>query len=295
MPSSRPADQSSGYKDKRTNKDRILIPDKESIAMKPCLLKIIIIPCATVGLLLLTLSTIFGATQSGANSPGALFTAANAAYAKRHYQRAIALYQKIDTQGYQSGPLLFNLGNAYYKTGATGRAVLYYEKARRLMPRDADLQANLAYALKNVNEGALPWQNRLWEQVVSCLTPEQSWTYASLTLFCLAGLVILVILKPQKLSDWKPWPQAALALTSFGFAILLTLAVSVEIDRSHIYAVAVKEGGAARFEPDAKATLHFVLPEGARIRILERRGGWSLAQRRDGARGWVANPYLKQI
>jgi tetratricopeptide (TPR) repeat protein len=244
--------------------------------------------------LLLTLATVCTA-QTDADNPKALFTAANAAYAKRHYQRAIALYQKIDTQGYQSGPLFFNLGNAYYKTGAIGRAVLYYEKARRLMPRDADLQANLTYALKNVNEGAPSWQNRLWEQAVFCLTPEQSWAYASLTLFCLAGLVILVILKPQKLADGKPWLQAALALFTCGFAILLSLAICIEIDRFQTYAVTTKEGGAARFEPDAKAALHFVLPEGARIRILERRGAWSLAQRRDGARGWVANSYWEKI
>ena len=29
-----------------------------------------------------------------------------------------------------------NLGNAYFKTGQKGRAILNYERARRLMPQD---------------------------------------------------------------------------------------------------------------------------------------------------------------
>jgi tetratricopeptide (TPR) repeat protein len=262
--------------------------------MKSRSTKTIITICAAVGMLILTLSTLCTA-QPTPNDPKATFAAAGAAYAKGRYPQAIALYQQITAQGYESGPLYYNLGNAYYKTGAVGQAVLYYEKARRLSPGDADLQANLAYALKNVNEGAQTWQNRFWEKTVTRLTLEQGWVAASLCFLILAGLIILVILKPEQLNHGKPWLRIALTLDALCLVILLSLTICTEIDHSRRYAVAIKDGGQARFEPNPQATLHFVLPEGARLQILEQKTGWSLVQRRDGVRGWVQAGYLKTI
>jgi tetratricopeptide (TPR) repeat protein len=262
--------------------------------MKSRSIRVIMKIFATVSLLLLTLPSICAAKPK-ANNPKATFAAADAAYAKGEYQQAIALYQKLTAQGYQSGPLYYNLGNAYYKTRATGQAVLYYEKARRLSPGDADLQANLAYALRNVNEGAQTWQNQFWEKAVSSLTLEQAWLYASICFFMLAGLLILLILSPKKISHWKPWFPIVLSLSAVCLAALLSLAFCTEIDRSRTYAVAIHEGGQARFEPNSQATLHFVLPEGARIQILAQKTGWSLVQRRDGVRGWVNSRYLEKI
>ncbi|MGD9155014.1 MAG: tetratricopeptide repeat protein [Bacillota bacterium] len=265
--------------------------------MKPRFTKSLIKIGAAVCLLLLTLFAISpaNAATNSANDPKAIFAAANSAYAKGHYRQAIKLYQRITSQGYQSGPLYYNLGNAYYKTGDAGQAVLYYEKAKRLSPGDADLRANLAYALQNVNEGASTWQNRLWETAVGSLTLEQSWIGASICFFILAGLLILVILKPERREQWKPWSQIFLVLAGLSFIALLSLAVCTGIDRSRTYTVAIKDGGRARFEPNAQATLHFVLPEGARTQILERKSGWSLVQRRDGVRGWVNDEYLEKI
>jgi hypothetical protein len=265
--------------------------------MKPRFTKLIIIICTAVCLLLQTLpvNSSAKAATNAASDPKAIFATANSAYAKGHYQQAIKLYQQITSQGYQSGPLYYNLGNAYYKTGATGQAVLYYEKAKRLFPGDADLRANLAYALQNVNEGASTWQNRIWETAVGSLTLEQGWSAASICFFILAGLLISVILKPERREQWKPWFQITLSLVAIALVIFCSLAVCTGIDQSRTYAVAIKDGGQARFEPNSQATLYFVLPEGARIQILEHKSGWSLVQRRDGARGWVNDAYLKNF
>jgi tetratricopeptide (TPR) repeat protein len=244
--------------------------------------------------LLLTLPSICPA-KSNAGDCNALFAAANAAYTKGQYAKAISRYQQILAQGYHSGPLYYNLGNAYFKSGASGQAVLYYEKAKRLIPGDADLQANLSYALNHVNEGALTWQNRLWETAVFSFNLEQIWIYASIALFGLAALLCLVILTPEKLTAWKPWPQVLLALTSICLITLLSLAICTGVDRSRTYAVTVKNGGDVRFEPNPQATVHFNLSEGARVRVLERKAGWSLVGRRDGVRGWVPNRYLETI
>jgi tetratricopeptide (TPR) repeat protein len=76
------------------------------------------------------------------------FQKANQLFQDKDYAGAIQLYQQILTQGKESAPLYFNLGNAYFKDGDLGRAILYYLKAQRLDPSDDDIKANLDFARK---------------------------------------------------------------------------------------------------------------------------------------------------
>lgn len=74
------------------------------------------------------------------------FRMANKFYEEKDFGSAIRLYESIIRQGLESPALYFNLGNAYFKNGDLGYAVLYYMKARRLSPDDADIRQNLEFA-----------------------------------------------------------------------------------------------------------------------------------------------------
>ena len=76
-----------------------------------------------------------------------LFLQANQAYKSGDFQAAADGYEKLVAAGLGNGELLYNLGNAYLKKGDTGRAILNYRTAELFMPRDADLEANLQFAL----------------------------------------------------------------------------------------------------------------------------------------------------
>jgi tetratricopeptide (TPR) repeat protein len=67
-------------------------------------------------------------------------------YEAGDYPAAIEVFSEIAATGVRNGKLFYNLGNAYLKTGDVGRAVLWYERAALLLPRDADLLFNLEYA-----------------------------------------------------------------------------------------------------------------------------------------------------
>lgn len=82
---------------------------------------------------------------SPTQSPAALFFEANRAYEQGDFQAAEQGYTALLARGIESGDLYYNLGNTYFRIGDLGRAVLYYEKARRWMPRDDDLAFNLAH------------------------------------------------------------------------------------------------------------------------------------------------------
>src|SRR5439155_23225034 len=96
-------------------------------------------------LLLITLARATHA-MAPAETPNTIFFHANALYGEERWAEAAAEYERVLAAGWESGNLHFTLGNAWFRAGDVGRAVLDYERARRLLPRDPDVQANLRYA-----------------------------------------------------------------------------------------------------------------------------------------------------
>ena len=51
-----------------------------------------------------------------------------------------------------NGHLYYNLGNAYFRLKLLGHAILYYERARVLIPGDDDLDYNLRYVRQQTKD-----------------------------------------------------------------------------------------------------------------------------------------------
>ncbi|MCK5643063.1 MAG: tetratricopeptide repeat protein, partial [Gammaproteobacteria bacterium] len=71
---------------------------------------------------------------------------ANQLYNNGEYSTAAQFYEQLISQGKVHSSLYYNLGNAYYVQGDIGRAILNYQRASRLDPRDPDIRENLAMA-----------------------------------------------------------------------------------------------------------------------------------------------------
>ena len=63
----------------------------------------------------------------------------NRRYQDGDFAAALDAYLAVERSGFESGPLFYNIANAYFKTGALGRAILYYERASRELPGDEDV------------------------------------------------------------------------------------------------------------------------------------------------------------
>ena len=71
---------------------------------------------------------------------------ANQRFAAGEYADAVTAYKQLLTSEGPRASVLYNLGNSYQRLGQYGPAILAYERARLLTPRDPDLLANLALA-----------------------------------------------------------------------------------------------------------------------------------------------------
>lgn len=72
--------------------------------------------------------------------------AKNIQEADQKLKEAASHYEAILAGGFKNGQIYYNLGNTYYRQGELGKAILNYRRAGQLMPRNADLNANLRLA-----------------------------------------------------------------------------------------------------------------------------------------------------
>src|SRR5881296_3235909 len=74
------------------------------------------------------------------------FAKANQEFAQGHFKEAISGYEALIRSGQWSANVFYDLGNAYFRTGDFGRAILNYERALALEPHHPEATANLQIA-----------------------------------------------------------------------------------------------------------------------------------------------------
>src|SRR5438045_7104192 len=82
-----------------------------------------------------------GATTRAGQNPA--FAKANEAYSAGRFQEAVEGYQSLASSGQWSANLFYNLGNAWFRLGNFGEAILNYERALALDPHHPEAAANL--------------------------------------------------------------------------------------------------------------------------------------------------------
>jgi len=68
------------------------------------------------------------------------------------YDAALKEYESVVKSGASDAELYYNMGNAAFKAGNLGVAVLSYERARRLDPSDIQINNNLDYVTSKVED-----------------------------------------------------------------------------------------------------------------------------------------------
>src|SRR6266571_7328281 len=74
------------------------------------------------------------------------FANANQEFAQGHFKEAISDYEALIRDGQWSANVFYDLGNAYFRAGDFGRAILNYERALALERHHPEATANLQIA-----------------------------------------------------------------------------------------------------------------------------------------------------
>jgi len=257
-------------------------------------------------------------SQVGDASLHRLFTEANELYEAGDYAGAIERYESLARAGVDDATLYYNTGNAYYKIDDLGKAVLNYERALRLSPRDEDARQNLSLVEMQLKDKQfVPRQNRLRRAVAVLhhnLSSTEMFLLASIGFFalCLLGIVFVFrettmvtrlyrwfsLLSPGRLiglSKTQDMVGALVILALFFATTALSAWSKIEAESRRVRAVVVAEEIPVFASPTGDATLEFRLHEGTRVVVETARPNWIKIQLPGGLDGWVEADSIERI
>jgi outer membrane protein assembly factor BamD (BamD/ComL family) len=224
------------------------------------------------------------ATSDGPSGTGDnMFAKATTAFAAGQFKSAIQQYQAVVQSGEWSANLFYNVGNAYFRDGDFGRAILNYERALQLDRNHPEADANLRIARDQTH--ALELAPTLLENYLN-LAGAKSFAILAATLFW--GTIILLILRRRK----AVWMTIGLVLiASCGFAVYKLESGT----RGQAVAVVVGDNVEARVATADSAKSVLALPPGSEVVILQERGDWSYAALPNDLRGWISTKAVERV
>jgi tetratricopeptide (TPR) repeat protein len=212
---------------------------------------------------------------------------ANAKYQSGDFKGVLAAYENILRSGKETAALDYNLGNTHTRLGHKGWALIFYERALRLSPRDEDIVWNIG-VLKNAVADRIEspegrsigyWIRRITDR----LTINEISVILSSLLALWAALSALIFIFPVV----KPLGRVLVVFVLF---ILLTTAVLFGFKWNDVKdprIVILDPEVQARYGPSEKETKAFTLHEGAEAKVADEAKDWLYITLPDKNSGWV--------
>lgn len=241
----------------------------------------------------------FGAAQAAESYPDSLWRSGVEAYTAGDYASALKDFEDVRETGLMSKELYYNLGNSYLRSGEIAQAILWYERALRLDPSDADVRYNLEYAralTQDRIEEVPEMFFQQWRRGVCYLLPSNAWAVIGLVSLALMVACVLLFLLGSTAGRRK--------LGFFlGIAFLVVALLGWDFSRwqrsealRQDMAIVMKPVSSVKSSPSADGAKDlFILHEGTRVRILDNVGGFSNIELADGRQGWITSPDVEVI
>jgi len=210
------------------------------------------------------------------------FAVANKAYSENRFQDAADGYQNLLNSGHWNASLFYDLGNARYRLGDFGQAILNYERALALDPRHPEAEANLRLARDEAR--ALEMRRDPLERYISMATVKQYSIVAAI------GFWLAIFVTAQM---FMSRPRSAGRITLLALSILvcgLSIFGIVTLEngvRGNALAIVTGKNVEARLATADNAKSILVLPAGSEVNILSERGDWIYAVLPNDERGWI--------
>ena len=224
----------------------------------------------------------------------ASYRSADALYQEGQYQQAAEKYEQI-ASSIQNGAVYYNLGNVYFRLGNRGKAILNYERAKRLMPRDTDTSFNLKVAkARNVDSFDLVKPPSGFSLLYGALHPNEI-VWVGLVPYWIAAISLIAIQVTQSHRFQRALRYVLLIGGITWLSSLLILGLKIrEINLP--YAIVVANEVMVRSEPDlGSETIALPLHEGTKVQLQEGRNDWVKIYLPDDNSGWLTADAVEKI
>ena len=173
-----------------------------------------------------------------------------------------------------------------------GKAILFYEKARKYIEGDPALEQNLKLAqlriVDKIEQIPELFLTEWWTKLIHIFSLD------TLLWLCFSIFSILIILIMGQLLHSRPIFQRLIWVASILFLLVLIITISLiyEFETTE-FGVILAEKVSVVSEPDLGGTEVFILHEGTKVRINRTLNNWSEISIPDGKTGWIEKTSLE--
>ncbi len=222
----------------------------------------------------------------------------NAAYSNNKFDEAIAKYEDLlKTQ--ESAALYYNLGNAYYKTGKLGAAILNYERAILLDPNDGDIRTNLELAKAQTVDKDETAVDQLaiseWIRSFVNLYSSDAWAKMSIIFFLLTLVGASLYLYVKSIAVRKIGFVGAILTFLVCLVSFFSAKSAKDKITAHEYAIVFTPSVTAKSSPKDNATDALVLHEGTKVMVKQQVKDWYEIETSGGHRAWIKTSDAEKI
>ncbi|MCH8546193.1 MAG: tetratricopeptide repeat protein [Cryomorphaceae bacterium] len=219
----------------------------------------------------------------------------NAFYESSEYELAVEKYTFILSQGIVSSEVYFNLGNAYFKKNNLGKAILNYERALKLAPKDEDIQFNLEFArastVDKIESTGTVWFKKMVHGYLKTMNTN-AWAMVSLVLVFLALLFWILFLSNR----YAPNGLIIALVVSLLLAIAAILSsFGRRLLEAQRFAIVMDDGITVKSAPAQKGEDMFIIHEGTKMELLDEYQTWFKIRLENGNVGWLPQNTVEEI
>lgn len=250
--------------------------------------------------LLIATLLVVGSLARGQNPPNSdsSFIAANRAYGEENFDEAINLYQNILSQDLESAEVYFNLGNSFYKIRNYPKAILNYERALLLDPRNENIKYNINKArIYNVDKIDDIPEFIIQRGINGIIGSFKSNTWAVISVFCFAAglLLLLIYFLSMNISLKRIGFYSGIILL---FSAILAFGISSRtksLQQRSNGAIVISPTITIKGSPSEGGTDLFIIHEGTKVYLLDQLNDWYEIKLGDGKQGWLQQTDIEVI
>jgi tetratricopeptide (TPR) repeat protein len=210
------------------------------------------------------------------------FSAANKLYAEGKFSDAANAYGQILSSGASSANLLFNFGNAEFKSGNLGKSIAAFRRAELLAPHDSEVRANLNF-VRNQVQGSTVHESR-WQSSLDNFSLNEWTAFAAIAFWLTFILLATRQIRPTLAPKLRGMTNVLILLT----VLLISIsAVQAACHFSKQGAVVISNEATARSGPFDDAQNSFTVRDGVELSVLAQREDWVQVADGSGRIGWL--------
>ncbi len=241
-------------------------------------------------------------------TPSSLNAQADSAYNKEDYSLAVSLYNESITNDGASSDIYYNLGNAYYRDGRLGKAIICYERSLALDPSNDEARINLDFVktkIQDIPEDDSSFLSNLHKSICSATSPD-GWAWLTLGLFItLLGTIALYIFSSDVLWRKIGFFGGAIIAVAFVYCLIIAWQTAGASSRHNEAIVIVPTTNMSSAPRSSRGKTEKVVPihEGTKIEIIDsistpddpHVGKWYNAKINNSTQAWLNADDVEKI